>query len=438
MPLTYPEALAYLRTLPDHSLVAYLTYSPEKFDLSRITELLARLKQPQYQYPVLHVAGTKGKGSICAMLTSALTAAGYRVGLYTSPAVFGFTEQIQINHLPIPPETLAALVEELQPRAAQVEGLTAFEFITALAFHYFARQAVEVAVIETGVGGRVDATNSVQPLVAIIASISLDHTQLLGETVEQIAHEKAGIIKFKRPVVSAPQRLEARQVIEHTAHIQEAPLTMVEDAYGYELVERDLRQQTFRVWERGSTTPPLTLKIPLRGRHQIENAVTAYAALRVGQQAGLNFTNAQLQEGFARVTWPGRFEIVSTQPVIVLDGAHNRDSARRLREALQDYAVLLPIVLVFGAAQDKDVRGMFEELLPLTRHLLTVQARHPRAAEAEALAEVAHSLGATPQALPSVAAALELARVNWPEMTIVVTGSLFVVAEAREERREEG
>ncbi len=206
----YQKALDYLYSYVDYSLTRNLRYSPDKFNLGRMVELMDRLGNPHSQYPVIHIAGTKGKGSISALIASSLQAAGYKTGLYTSPHLQDYTERIQVNRQQIPQEELVTLLEEIKPHAEQIERITTFELTTALGFLYFARQKVNAAVIEVGLGGRLDATNIVNPLVSIISSLSLDHMAVLGDTLALIAGEKAGIIKPGRPVVLAPQREEAR------------------------------------------------------------------------------------------------------------------------------------------------------------------------------------------------------------------------------------
>ncbi|HEX7972996.1 MAG TPA: folylpolyglutamate synthase/dihydrofolate synthase family protein, partial [Anaerolineales bacterium] len=363
----YQEALDYLYSFVDYSLTRSFRNSPEKFDLGRMHQFLEILGQPQQRYPIIHVAGTKGKGSISAMCASALHAAGYRVGLYTSPHLQDYAERIQLDGQPIPHADLVALVGEIRPHLANLPNLTTFEITTALALLYFAKQRATSAVLEVGLGGRLDATNVVIPNVSVIASISYDHTNILGNTLSEIAAEKAGIIKPGVPVVVSPQKEEARQVVERIAAERGSNLIQVGRDYLFSQVSHSLNGgQELLIWpasqqssvdaymESGGSQGrgPTRLKIPLLGYHQVENAATAYAALQVARENGIPIDEAAIQAGFARVSWPGRFEVLQRNPPVVIDSAHNRDSALKLRLALDDYFPGWPVVLVFGASED--------------------------------------------------------------------------------------
>jgi len=447
--LTYDEALDYLYSFIDYGLVRAEKYSPEVFSLTRMVAFMHALGDPQNRYPVIHVAGTKGKGSVAALCTSALRAGGYRTGFYTSPHLNDFRERAQVNGEYIPREALAEIVSEMQPLVAQHPGMTMFELSTALAFLHFARQQVEVAVIEVGLGGRLDATNVVQPVVAVISSLSYDHTYLLGNTLGEIATEKAGIIKPGVPVVTAAQAPEALAALERIAAERGAPLERVGRDWHYRAVAHSLDGQTFEVWSEAeqrqlnalhaqghalSDWRPNRFELPLLGQHQVENATLAYAALSIARRQGLPLSDGAFRTGFRQVVWPGRFEILSREPFMVVDGAHNRDSARRLAATLQDYFPGRRVCLIFGASSDKDVAGMLAELLAPgggVAQVIMAQAVHPRALEPEALADLAQPYGIAVAAGNSVASALAQA-LEWatPEDVILATGSLFIVAEA--------
>lgn len=445
--IAYQEALDYLYSFVDYSLTRAFRYSPEKFDLSRMKDLLELLGNPQNQYAIIHVAGTKGKGSVSSLCASALRAEGHKVGLYTSPHLQDYAERIQINGDDIHHGEFAALVEEIKPFVAQIEQLTTFEITTALGFLYFARQHVDVAVVEVGLGGRLDATNVITPLVSVITSLSYDHMAVLGNTLAQIATEKGGIIKPDRPVVSSPQKEEARQVIEQIAAERGSELTMVGRDMFYAPWSHSLDGQSMLVWsaeeqplvdefiEAGGMREdwePTRLTLPLLGYHQVVNAATAYAVLQVARKQKLAISEAAIQKGFNDVSWQCRFEILRRNPPVILDSAHNRDSALKLRLALDDYLPDKPVVLVFGASEDKDINGMFDELMPRVRQVVATQSVHPRAMEAEKLVELAHQHGVRATAVvpleTALAKALELAG---QESAVVVTGSLFVAAAAR-------
>jgi dihydrofolate synthase / folylpolyglutamate synthase len=436
--VAYQVALDYLYSFVDFSLTHSSRLAQEKFDLGRMFALLKLLGDPHRAYPVIHVAGTKGKGSTSAMAASCLQAAGYRVGLYTSPHLQEFTERIQVNGQLITPGDLAALIEEIKPSVAQVERLTTFEIATALGFLHFARQKVDAAVIEVGLGGRLDASNVVTPLVSVITSLSLDHMAVLGDTLPKIAYEKAGIIKPGRPVVLSPQQPAAREVIEQVAAERGSPLLEVGRDFYFAPGAHSLDGQTFQVWKAGE--PPLDLSIPLLGPHQAENAAVAYAALRTAREQGLQVPDAAIRAGFANVSWPGRFEVLHRDPLLIIDSAHNRDSARRLRQTLDDYLPGLPVVLIFGASEDKDIAGMFEELAPRISRVIATQSVHPRAAQAPDLVAIAARLGRPAEAVLPVEKALpaalksakeESARAKAPAV-ILAAGSLFIAAAIRD------
>jgi dihydrofolate synthase/folylpolyglutamate synthase len=443
----YQEALDYLYSFVDYSLTRNFHFSAEKFNLERMVSFLELLGNPHQQYKVIHVAGTKGKGSVSALIASALFSAGYRVGFYTSPHLQDYAERIQIDGHPIPHADFTALVEDLKPQIAKIERLTTFEITTALAFLYFARQKVDISVIEVGLGGRLDATNVISPLVSVITSISYDHTHILGDTLAKIATEKGGIIKRDRPVVTAPQKEEARQIIENIAAESRSQIIRVGQDYFYAPLTHSLDGQSLLVWsavdqplvndyiESGGrhTWEPLRLNIPLLGYHQVVNAATAYATLQVVCKEGNKLTDGDIRKGFADVFWPGRFEVLRRSPVVIVDSAHNQDSALRLRLAIDDYIPGQPVILLFGTSEDKDVKGMLGELLPRSRRVIATQSLHPRAMEADKLVESAHQFGCPAQAVIPVEAALALSlELAGNEAAIVVAGSLFVAAAVRE------
>jgi dihydrofolate synthase/folylpolyglutamate synthase len=447
--LTYEEALDFLYSFVDYGVVRADKYAPETFNPDRMADFLRALGDPHMHYPVVHVAGTKGKGSVAALCASVLQAGGYRTGFYTSPHLFDFCERAQIDGQYMAREAVAEIVSEMQPLVPAHPGITTFELTTALAFSYFARQHVDVAVIEVGLGGRLDATNVVHPLVSVITSLSYDHTYLLGNTLAEIAAEKGGIIKPGVPLVTAPQTAEALAVLEQICRERGAPLSLVGRDWHFEPVVHSLDSQTFDVWSaeeqrqlnalRAQGHPvhwrPNRYEIPLLGRHQVENATVAYAALMSLRAAGVPVAAEAIRVGLRSVRWPGRFEIIRRSPYLVVDGAHNADSARRIAAALQDYFPGQRVCLIFGASADKDVAGMFAELLRPgvgIRLVILTQAVHPRALEPEALAVLARPHGIPVELVTAVGPAVERA-LRWagPDDVILACGSLFVVAEAR-------
>jgi dihydrofolate synthase/folylpolyglutamate synthase len=451
--LSYEDALDYLNSFIDYSALRADKYSPASFNLSRMVDFLAALGNPQARYPVLHVAGTKGKGSVAAMCASALRAGGYNTGFYTSPHLLDFRERAQVDGGYVPREALAEIVSEMQPLVERHPGISHFELTTALAFQHFARENVDIAVVEVGLGGRLDATNVVRPAVSVITSLSYDHMNLLGHTLAEIAAEKGGIIKPGVPVVTAPQVPEAAVVLERLAAERGAPLVRVGVDWMFQPVAHGLDGQSFEVWSAeeqrqvnalrsaGHTAAwrPTRLEIPLLGRHQVENGAVAFAALEALRLQGLPLAPQAIQAGLRAVRWPGRFEIVRRKPYLVLDGAHNADSAAKLAAALDDYFPGQPVTLIFGASSDKDVDGMLRELLQPeagVRRVILAQAVHPRAQDpedlADDLAERLKGRGVSVEVRTSVAEAvahgLETAA---PNEVVLACGSLFVVAEAR-------
>jgi dihydrofolate synthase/folylpolyglutamate synthase len=441
----YQQTLDYLYSFVDYSLTRGFRNQPGLFDLDRMREFMAHLGDPHQAYPIIHVAGTKGKGSVCALCAGALQAAGYRVGLYTSPHLLDYAERIQIDRQPIPHADLVALVDEIRPYLDQGTRLTTFEITTALAFLYFARQGATVVVAEVGLGGRLDATNIVTPLVSVITSLSYDHMQVLGNTLAEIAGEKAGIIKPGVPVVLAPQVDEARQVVERIAGERSASLVQVGHDLRYLPLEHSLNGQSLYVWS-GAEQPlfdafqrgvagwePLRLVVPLLGQHQAENAAVAYAALQAAGPRGLPLSAGAIQQGFAGAAWPGRLEILQRQPPVILDSAHNRDSAIKLRQALEDYFPGKRIILIFGASEDKDIAGMFAELLTQASQVIVTRSFHPRAAEPEQLAQEAARHNQQVTIVPAIEDALVegLRRLDEHSL-LLVTGSIFIAAGARE------
>lgn len=451
--LSYEEALDYLYSFVDYGAVRPAQYSPETFDLQRMVRFMADFGDPHRRYPSLHIAGTKGKGSVAAMCASALRTGGYRTGLYTSPHLLEFGERIQVDGEHIPRAAVAALVERLRARVPEHPGITTFELTTALAFLYFEQAQVDVAVLEVGLGGRLDATNIVTPRVAVITSLSYDHQSLLGHTLGEIAGEKGGIIKPGVPVVTAPQPPEALAVLEQVAAARGAPLTRVGHDWLYRPREQSLAGQTFEIWSareaqqinalralgHAAAWRPEVMELSLLGQHQVENGAVAYAALQALREQGVPLAPWAIRAGLHATRWPGRFEVVSQQPALVLDGAHNADSAAKLAATVREYYAGRPVTLVFGASSDKDVAGMLRALLaPETgvRRVVVTQAVHPRAQEPEALAALVAQLAppdsVSVQTAPTVAQAVaEAVQGAGPEEVIVATGSLFVVAEAR-------
>jgi dihydrofolate synthase/folylpolyglutamate synthase len=443
----YQETLDYLYSFVDFSLTRNLTYSPEKFNLDRMRALAEALGNPQNTFPVIHVAGTKGKGSTAAMIASMLMAADYRTGFYISPHLDDFAERIQVNGQPIPHAALIKLVDEIKPLVEKTGKLTTFEITTALAFEAFRRQHVDVAVVEVGLGGRLDSTNIVDPVLSVITSLSMDHMKVLGDTLEQIAAEKAGIIKPGKPVVSSPQLPNALGVLAAKAAETGSDLTVVNRDVDTRITKHSINGQWFVVKTpsskqldgegRQSPFPAdfehgVDFYIPLLGRHQVDNAATAITAVMKLRQQGFEISDKAMQDGLAKVVWPCRFEIISRKPYIVVDSAHNRDSAHKLRQAIQDYFPEKPVTLIFGASEDKDISGMFAELLPICSRVILTRSTHPRAADLDSLIKSAGQYDCPIITTDTIEIALEFSlHPGEPDGVTLAAGSLFVAAAVR-------
>ena len=422
----YNLALDYLYSFVDYSLKHASELAKADFSLDRMFALMDALGEPQNAYPIIHVAGTKGKGSTSALCASALQAAGYKVGLYTSPHLADYCERIQIDASPLAHGQLAALVHEVRPAVARVPKLTTFEITTAIGFLAFARAGVDAAVVEVGLGGRLDATNVATPRVSVITSLSMDHTAVLGGTLAKIAGEKAGIIKEGVPVVSAPQKEEALKVLLRVAREKGASLTLVGRDVKFAFVSSSLDGQHFII--HNSEFRIMNYEIPLLGQHQMINAATAYAAL---QASGLAVSDESIQKGFSQVKWPARFEVARREPPVIFDSAHNDDSFARLRETLETYFPGRPVYLIFGASEDKNIPGMFREMKPKIRKLIATRADHPRALEVEKILGLADQAQVKNEAAVPVSAALARAlELSAKDGSIVLSaGSMFVTAE---------
>jgi len=421
----YNKALDYLYSFVDYSLKHSSELAKAEFNLDRMFALMDLLGNPQTKYSIIHVAGTKGKGSVSALCASALQAAGYRVGLYTSPHLLDYVERIQVDGEPISHVQMIDLVEEIEPAVAKVPKLTTFEITTAIGFLAFAKQNVNAAVIEVGLGGRLDATNIVTPKVSVITSLSYDHMAVLGDTLAKIAGEKAGIIKPGIPVVSSPQKEEALEVLKRVANEKGCPFVLVGKDVKFERLTSSLDGQELSVSEYQSTVP---LKIPLLGEHQIQNAATAYTALK---SSGIEIPDAAIQRGFSQVKWHARFDVVRRDPPVIFDSAHNQDSFAKLYQTLDEYFPGKQVYLLFGASEDKNIPGMFKEMKPKIRKLIVTRADHPRALQPEQIIRLADEAGLESEAVSPVESAFQHAlELSEKDGSIVLSaGSMFVTAE---------
>ncbi len=433
--MNYSEALQYLESLIDLSRIPNLTYTPEKFDLGRMKQILALMGNPQSKVPIIHIAGTKGKGSTAALLAGVLEAAGYRTGLFTSPYLSDFCEQMQVNRKPIPQAEMASQIEAVIPLTRQVKNITSFETATAVAFRFFFEQECDFAVVEAGFGGKNDATNVVDPILSIITSISYDHMSLLGDTIVDIALHKAGIIKSGKPVILAPQVFtEASQIVTLEASKKSARVIIVDDEIECTPTNHSLNGQRFNAKFKQDNSPyNREYLLSLLGEHQMKNAATVLCAVRELSKMGYTISTQDTTTGLAKTEWPCRFEVVSREPLIVLDSAHNADSAQKLRQTITEYLPGKVILLVFGCNKDKEIMEIFKELLPICGRVIFTKTKHPRAADPLKLVELGKGWPNSFEISEHIADAVQKAITMADKRTaIVVAGSVFLAAAARE------
>jgi dihydrofolate synthase/folylpolyglutamate synthase len=449
--MDYATALAYLLAPTDPSRPVVARPDAGQ-NLPRMRRLLDLLGAPDAHFASVVIAGTKGKGSTSAILASLLRAAGLRVGLYSQPHLHNYRERVRINGLPISPADLVASVERLQPAVARLAEtpelgqFSTYDLGTALALDHFGAQGIDLAVLEVGLGGRYDSVNTIVPLVSVITSISIDHTAVLGDTIEQIASEKAGIIKPGVPVVTQAQVPAAAAVLTATATVQTTTLypadTLVNVWRASEQPDPETGDQailiSFPLSAReglGTTLDdlPPVFRLPLLGQFQRRNVATALAAALLLAKQGRTRLDADIiARGLVAVRWPGRLEIVGREPLTLVDGAHNADSAAQLRDALADLFPGRPLTLVLGTSLDKDIPGIADALVPAASRLILTASIHPRSASLDLLHRATDHHAIPTDDAPTVAAALDRARlITPPGGLICATGSLFVVADAR-------
>ncbi|HLZ33049.1 MAG TPA: folylpolyglutamate synthase/dihydrofolate synthase family protein [Nitrospira sp.] len=418
--MTYASSVAYLYSLQKHGI---------KLGLETMTALTGRLGMPQARYRTLHIAGTNGKGSTAAMTASILQAAGYRVGLYTSPHLVEFRERIRVNGEMISESEVARVTEQVKERCGPDLSPTFFECTTAMALSYFADAQVDVAVLEVGMGGRYDATNVVTPLACAIITIALDHQEYLGTTLASVAFEKAGIIKACVPVVVGRVPDEAHRTIEQIARDRSAPLSCL----GRDFHAIGSTPERFSFVGRGLRYNDL--RCALQGVHQLDNAACALALLEAAGSNGIAVTEQAVREGLGRVSWEGRIEIVDRRPMTVLDGAHNPAAATALSQYLRTYRLTHPgsrVILVLGMMRDKDHRGFIEPLRDLVDEVVLTQADLPRSATVQDLQSELRDQWPHPHARAVLSDALGHAKqLAGTDDLICVTGSLMLIGDVK-------
>lgn len=465
--MDYKEAYSYISSFVNYEKAPGIKDDLSSHGLRRVKVLMFLLGNPHENFQSIVIAGTKGKGSVAAMMESVLREAGHKTGLYTSPHLHTFRERIRVRGEMIPPHSVGRIADRVKQVVEEIERLqdpalmpTYYELATAIAFLYFREMGVDIAVLEVGLGGRLDAVNIVNPLVSVITSISLDHMTILGNTIAEIAAEKAGIIKEEGHVISAPQPQEAMSVISRVASEKRAGLTRVgREVYlgSGNLPEVVLDEdglpthQTFSVGfasQGDQPGPRIKLRLPLMGNHQQVNAAVAVSALLALNEAGIRLDKDAITRGFSHVSWPGRLEIIHRKPIVVADGAHNADSMSKLNQAMYDIFYKQPLIVVLGIFQDKDLAGIINEMGtdrsnvfgPYIERVLVTRPNHPRAAPPEKIAELIEAHGLEAEVHEDIAGALRRAEEIASQIegkgenapVVLVTGSLYTVAEARE------
>jgi dihydrofolate synthase / folylpolyglutamate synthase len=466
--MNYRDAYNYLESFTNYERMRGVNYAANLEGLTRVDLLMRLLHDPHERFKSVIVAGTKGKGSVAAMVESILREGGHRTGLYTSPHLHTFRERIRVNGEMIPPAEMARIVDERIVSAVdRIKALgvptllpSYYEIATAIAFLYFQDQGVEIAVLEVGLGGRLDAVNIARPLVSVITPISLDHTQVLGNNITEIAEEKAGVIKKGGRVISAPQSDEAMTVVMRAAAAKRARLDVVsKDVYisTHHLPEVVYDEEGIPIYqaftlafqaEGEQPSGRMRVKLPLLGSHQQLNAAVALAVVRTLAASGVEIDRGAILRGFGNVQWPGRLEIARRKPVVVLDGAHNADSMAKLNQAMHDLFYGHKLVVVLGIMGDKDLEGIISEMGtsnesvvgPRVEKVIVARLRHPRAAYPTEVAEVARRKGLFVEIRESVGEAIMTAvgsaragsQDGESDPVVLVTGSLYTVAEARE------
>jgi dihydrofolate synthase/folylpolyglutamate synthase len=444
--MNYEQAIEFLFGRVNFERLSGLQFSADDFKLDRMRELLRRLGNPQESIPAVHIAGTKGKGSTAALIAQILSTAGIRTALFTSPHISAFEERMAVDGVIPARDELARLVERVWGVVADLDKTpgqmspTYFEIATAMAWLYFRERQAEIAVLEVGMGGRLDATNVCRPAVSVITTISRDHTRQLGSRLEQIAREKAGIVKPQVPVISGVTAEPGRSVIVETCRALAAPLFLLGRDFDCEYRPGTLGPPGANP---GSCTATVRtarsvwrdLPLPLVGEHQARNLALAAAAVERLQEQAWQIPAAAVPTGLAQLRWPGRIEVLGRAPTVVVDAAHNWEAIAALLRTLDESFASRRRILIFAATRDKDVSGMLRQLLPrFDSVVVTSFQSNPRHVPVESLAGIARQLTSEPlHAAPDPAAAWKLARrFAGPADLICVTGSFFIAAELRE------
>jgi len=426
---TYTEALDYIYDLTKYGI---------KLGLKNINYLLYLLGEPHKKLKIIHVAGTNGKGSTCSLISSILQSDGYRVGLYTSPHLIDFTERIKINHKPIDRKKVSELLERIKPYIEKVANTpsyghpTFFEVITSMAFLYFFEEQIDFLVLEVGLGGRLDATNVCEPLISVITHIDYDHMDKLGNSLEEIAREKGGIIKPKGIVISSKQHEEAYKEIKKIADEKNSLVYCTGREVSYEIVKSDINGVIFDL--KGIYNNYKNLYTPLLGRHQADNATTAITATEALKIRGVNISEKAIRVGLEKAKWTGRLEIIQNNPTLILDGAHNPSGIKIVRQALKEIFSYQRLILVLASFADKDYKKMIQIIAPEADLIIATKTMSPRAAPPQVIAKEAAQYIEQNKiiVIENIPQAINCALSNSKKDDLIcITGSLYTVGEAK-------
>jgi dihydrofolate synthase/folylpolyglutamate synthase len=428
----YDSAIEYLYSLELFGI---------KLGLDNIRRIMEKLGNPQEGLKFVHVAGTNGKGSVCAMLTSVLNTAGYKAGLYTSPHLRSFRERITVNGVQIPRERVVAFTKELQKIALEIESEheahpTYFEITTAMALKYFAEAGIDIAVMEVGMGGRFDATNIITPELSVITDISMDHSEYLGDTLKKIAFEKAGIIKQGVQVITSTQDNDVMAVIEKRAGELKAPLAVQGKDFSYELIKSDDNGNDLNFNIDANTDLKYTLNelhIPLLGKYQAQNCALAAAAGTFLNRSGIDIKSDAIYEGLSKVNWPARLQVMQRSPTVILDCSHNPKGIRALVDSIKELFSYDKITLVIGMVKEKDRAEMLDVLVELKPEVITVRPDTHRALDPEILGSEFASRGVVTRVIPDILESVGYAVNNaGSEDMVIITGSFYTAGAALE------
>ncbi len=416
--MNYSQSIAYLYGLQKFGI---------KLGLHTIRKLLRAVDDPHKKFPAVHIAGTNGKGSTAAFLASILSASGYKTGLYTSPHLSSFTERIKVNSSSISKQDVVRLTDLLKQKSSSFSSITYFELVTAMAFLHFAEKKVDIAVIEVGMGGRLDATNVITPLISIITTISKEHEFYLGSTLQQIAREKAGIIKSNRPVITGVSQPSLIRFLKTKCKNNHCKLYRL--GKDFSLLPTSSNTYNYK----GKQLAIDGISLGLKGYFQVSNAALALAAVEILRSQSFSINKNHVLRGLKKVEWPARIEVVNRRPLVILDGAHNPDAMKNLKKTLVNDFNFKRLILVLGIMEDKNIKMMLQEIVSGAYLVVPCRPRMDRAASTAILASILNDLNiSNVKAVDDVRKATRLA-ISYAQKNdlICITGSLFTVGEAR-------